>query len=195
MKKVYIIVLVILAVVILIGILGYLKSCRYERYFSKNPNLKISVDYLLNWKPSEYAGSRNSFYQLMFYEPPIKDNVLKAMMVITAYSEAKVAFEPKTLDGLAEDLIKRRAYFNSFKILSRKEKRYLGLDAIAIELSYNTMNMMDRIDARLAPYRERIVIFKKGGTFYVVRYAHFARDFNKYAKAFSHIVESLKFNK
>ena len=83
--------------------------------------------------------------------------------------------------------------YDSAKVLSKAEGKILGEDAFDIEFSSRSINSFDSIKAKIMPMKERAIIFKKGDKFYAIRYEDLAENFDKYDKAFDHIVKSVKF--
>lgn len=164
---------------------------KYEKYISKNSTVDFTLDYLHGWEPQEQIGSFNSFLQICFYEPVIKGKGLRAMMVVTIEDASKVAIMPKTIIGLQDDIIKKRMFFNSAKVLSKINRKVLGMNAIEMKLSYKTISDPVKI-GKLVFYKEEIIILERNGKFYTIRYGNFADEFDNYSKAFDHIVKSIK---
>ena len=173
--------------------LGCAGGFKYEKYSGKSPALDFTIDYIAGWEYHEQVGSFNSFVQVGFYEPVIKDKSLRAMIVVTVEDSSKVNFSPKTLDGMMSDLVRRRMLFNSTRILSKTRKDIRGEEAIDVEFSYRALANFESIKAKLVPMTERVVIFKRGDKFYTLRYADLAESFDKYSKAFTHIMKSIRF--
>ncbi|MFA5084880.1 MAG: hypothetical protein WC482_00770 [Candidatus Omnitrophota bacterium] len=177
----------------MLNFLGCAGGFKYEKYSGKSPGLDFTIDYISGWEHYEQIGSFNSFVQVGFYEPVVKDKSLRAMIVLTVEDSSKVNFLPKTIDGMLNDLVRRRMLFNSTRILSKTRKNICGEKAIDIEFSYRALADFESIKAKLVPMTERVVIFKRGEKFYTLRYADLADSFDKYSKAFTHIIKSMKF--
>lgn len=175
------------------GLFGCGGNIKYEKYSSKNPELNFTIDYISGWSHREQIGSYKSFVQVGFYEPITKDKKLLAMMVVTVEDSSKLGFSPKTLDGMLSDIIRKRMMFDSAKVLSKTAKQVCGERAIDIELSYKALDSFEGLNAKIVPMKERAVIFKKKDKFYTIRYVDLSGDFDKYSKAFGHIVKSIKF--
>jgi hypothetical protein len=77
------------------------------------------------------------------------------------------------------------------KVLSEGNPTVLGTDAVILELSYSALDLPESLKGKLVPTRERVVIFKRGDTFYYLRYENFAVDFDRYNAAFDHVIKSL----
>lgn len=176
-----------------LSLFGCSGNVQYERYASKNPQAGFTIDYISGWAAYEQLGSLNSFFQVVFCEPVIKGKSIRGTMVVTVINASKARFTPLTIDGMADDLIKKRTLFDSAKVLSETKYKLFDVDTRDINLSYRTMDMPRNPAGKLVPYRERIIIFRKGEKFYKIRYANFSEDFNTYAGAFDHFVKSMKF--
>jgi len=186
------IVLSIIGMVFMLNFYGCSGNIKYERYSGKNPGIDFSIDHISGWQVVERIGSFNSYIQVSFYEPVMKGKGLRAGMAVTIEDSGKVAVTPKTIEGMSADLIKRRMLFDSSKVLSKTERKVAGAEAIDIELSYKTSSDPARMGS-LVFYRESVIIFERDGKFYTMRYGDFADNFDKYSKAFDHIVKSIKF--
>jgi len=187
------IVLLIAGAIYMLNFFGCAGDSKYEVYSSKNSELNFTIDYIKGWDHREQIGSLKSFIQAVFYEPAIKDKKILAMIAVTVEDGSKVNFTPKNIDGMLSDLIKKRMLFDSAKILSKARKNVCGAEAFEIEFSYKTLDSFENIKAKLAPTKERVVIFERSGKFYTVRYTNLADNFDMYSNAFKHIVKSIKF--
>ena len=98
-----------------------------------------------------------------------------------------------TIEGVKEDLVKKRFYFKDPKLLSTSKIKLFGQEAIELIFSYRALDSFERRNAKFAATKERVVIFERNNKFYIVRYENIADDFDKYSKAFTHIVKSIKF--
>jgi hypothetical protein len=166
---------------------------KYERYSGQAAKAGFDVDYIPGWSADEQTGSLDSFFQVVFCEPAIERKGLRAMMVITVQDASKAQFTPSTIEGMAEDLIKKRMLFDSAKVLSKTKNRLSREDAIDIRMSYKTIDKPGKIGGKLVKYDERIIVLKKSEKFYKIRYGNFSKNYDKYAGAFDHFVKSIKF--
>ena len=182
----------IMGAIYMCSFFGCSDGIKYEKYTCDDANLNISVDYVLGWKHSKQVGSYGSFTQVVFYEPEMKNKSLKALMVITAEKGSKVAFKPLTLEGMENDILKKRGFFKGMKVASRSKMRILGAEAIELVLAYMASDKLYSIDAKLVPVKERIVIVKPGDIFYTIRYENTEKDFDTYNREFTHCFKSLK---
>ena len=173
--------------------LGCAGGFKYEKYSGKGPELDFTIDYISGWEYHEQVGSFNSFFQVGFYEPVIKGKSLRAMIVVTVEDSSKVNFSPKTLDGMLSDVVRRRMLFNSTRILSKTRDNICGEEAVDITFSYRALADFESIKAKLVPMTERVVMFRRGEKFYTLRYADLAESFDKYSRAFNHIIKSVRF--
>jgi hypothetical protein len=183
----------ILGVISMLSFFGCSGGFKYEKYVSKNPELNFFIDHITGWSAHEQIGSFNSFSQVGFYEPVMSGKSLRAMMIVTVMDKSRLGFAPGTLDVMLGDLIKKRMLFNSTKVVSKTSMTLSGQAAYRIEFSYRGLDSFENRQAKLVPMKERVVIFERNGKFYSVRYENLADDFNKYSRAFDHIVRSIKF--
>jgi hypothetical protein len=83
--------------------------------------------------------------------------------------------------------------FNSTRILSKTRDNICGEEAVDITFSYRALADFENIKAKLVPMTERVVMFRRGEKFYTLRYADLSESFDKYSKAFNHIIKSVRF--
>ncbi|HTY44635.1 MAG TPA: hypothetical protein VMD52_01420 [Patescibacteria group bacterium] len=188
----------ILKVFLIIGMVGIAGCCqnfKFERYVSKTPGLDITLDYISGWKVYEQQGSFDTFKQIVFSEPIRKDKALRASMVLTAEKGSKAAFNPKTIEAAYADLVNKRKSFKDMKVLSESRIKVLGAEALECRLSYGALDSPESLNAKLVPTDERVVVFKREDTFYFLRYENFSSEFDRYNKAFDHIIKTLKIKK
>jgi len=178
---------------LMVDINGCSPSFKYDRYAGKNPALNFTIEYLSGWLHDEQTGAHNSFSQVVFVEPEGKDKIFKPMIVATVRDSSKIEIEPKTVANFAKDLLSKRMKFKECSVIYEKNTTICGEGAVDIELSYQTIDKLDSVDAKLVPFKERVIIFEKSGKFYILRYQGRAKDFDKYSGAFTHIVKSLEF--
>ena len=183
----------LLGVMCMINTYGCAEGFKYERYSGNDPELNFTLDYISGWLHSEQTGSKNSFYQVVFYEPAGKDQLSMVSMTVTVEKSQNLEINPLTLDTKAEDILSRRLKFKDAQIVSKDKKNILGLPAWDIKLSYQTLNKPYSINAKLLPVMERIIIFKRKDKFYTLRYENKVEEFDKFSKAFDRLVNSLKF--
>jgi len=166
---------------------------KYERYVSNDPEFDVIVDYIAGWGHSEQKGSYDSFTQVVFTGPRNKIKGPVAIMVVTVEKSGKVSFSPLNVEGLAEDLVNKRLKHKDAQLISKTEAHIAGIEAKDILLSYRTLDKIDALDAKLVPMKESAVVFQKGDKFYTLRYVSMEKNFPVFEKAFSHMVDSLKF--
>lgn len=152
----------------------------------------LSMDYISGWAHDVQYGSHGSFVQVVFIEPKAKDKTYVGLMVVTAKDKSSVKLNPPTIEGIKDDLVKKRFYFKEPKLLSTSKTKYLGQEAVEVELSYVALDNFNRRNAQFIPIKERVIIFGRNDKFYIIRYENLADDFNKYNNAFTHIVKSIK---
>ena len=200
MKKTFmlicIVVLIIAGVIVMgrgRGIADEIKDFQFETYTSKDPYLNISLEYLAGWQPRETRGSYGSYAEVQFLEPQRQDKHFAASMVALAQKASEAKFSPLTLEGMVDDFIAKRLKLKDAQLLSSSPTEILDLEATKIILSYQVLDKFDQLDAKFVPATERIVAFKKGDTFYTLRYINTTDEFDKFDAAFTHCLQSLRF--
>ncbi len=165
----------------------------YQHYSSKDTQLNITMDYPQGWSFAEERGVYGSYAQVVFLEPVKKGKPLRGMIVVTVKDESKFEIKPLTLTMFGEDLLKKRLVFKDAVKISENYLKFLGFDAKAVELSYSLPDNLKLVNVKYVPVLERIVFFKKGNQFYILRYVNESQDFRGKEKAFNHCVNTLKF--
>jgi hypothetical protein len=182
----------LIGVIYMFNSYGCAESFKYEQYTSQDSEINVSVDYISGWIYREQRGANDSFAQVVFCVPKKDDVISKAGIIITVEKSSKVRFQPLTIDAMVEDLIARRLKFKDSTVLSKSKTKIIGIDAREIILTYKTLEDMLLVTSKLVPMQERIFIFFKDDKFYTLRYENIETDFDKYDKAFTHIIHSLK---
>ena len=191
LKKVFVYLLI--GVIYMFSYYGCSSGLKYERYSSKDSKINITLDYVSGWLYSEHRGSQGSYAQVLFYEPTRKNKDFKAGMVVTVKDSSKIEVNPLSVEAVADDLLAKRLKLKDAKVLLKSKIRFFKTDAINVELSYKTLDKLYSVNAELIPVRERIVIFKRGDKFYFLRYENTDDEFDKFSKAFNHIIKTLRF--
>ena len=181
-----------IGVIIMFNLLGCFVGEKYQKYSSIDPAINIVTDYPLAWKFSETKGSYNSYSQVVFF-PVGKENSGRTVMAITVRDSSKIEISPLTLAAFAEDILAKRKQYKDFIVLSKKKISLLGREAISMELSYKSLENLLKRDAKVVPFLEKIVVFKKGNAYYTLRYEDPSENFPKFSRAFEHLVKSLRF--
>jgi hypothetical protein len=174
----------------MVGSFGCSKAVKYERYSSKDIEINMAMDYISGWLFSESRGAENSYAQVIFYEPQRKDKNIKAGIVVTVRDSSKLNLDPLSVDSFVDDLLSRRGKLKDMKLLSRSKSTVLGSEAVSVLLSYKTIDMLNNINAKLVPVKEKVVVFKNNNKFYTIRYQNMEKEFNVFNKAFSHILKT-----
>lgn len=174
------------------SIFGCSNRLKFERYSSKDPELNLAMDFVSGWLYSEHRGEKSSYAGVVFYENK-KGDVPKALIGLTVRTESKVKLEPKTTEAFAEDIISKRRKFKEMELLSKSYGKFSGIDAVNIIMSYKISDKLYGANAKLISAKERVVVLKKNDKFYTIRYENTAKEFNKFDKAFSHILDSIDF--
>jgi hypothetical protein len=185
---------------LLIGVICMLNSygCtggdKYKLYSSKDQELNITIDYISNWVYQEDKDIGSGYASVLFFDSG-EDKNFKARISVTARIAAKIESKPKTLEEMVADLTTRRLKFKDAKLLSMNKIKLLGLEAKEILLSYKVMDKLYSVGAKLILAKEKVVVFKKGDKFWVLSYVDTEQGFDKFSKAFDHMVKTLKFKK
>jgi hypothetical protein len=166
---------------------------KFEKYSSRDPELNVEMDYFSGWVFSESRGAYDSYAQAIFLEPVKKGKLLRASMVLTMMKESKVNFKPLTLEGFLEDWMKKWGTRNNVKIFSQEKSRICDLDAYVVKLTYEELANPESAKANFIPMQERVVLFKRNGQYYMLRYVNVFKDFRFFDGPFSHCTRSLKF--
>jgi len=185
--------LIIIGAITMFNLFGCSSNVKYEKYSSKDPEINIAMDYISGWLYSEHRGSYNSYAQVLFYETGNKDKAFKAGVSVNVRNESKIDTGLATIEAMADDLKSKRTKLNDFSLITNVNSNVAGEKAIAMEFTYKTLDKIYDVNAKLIPVKEKVVIFKKGGKFYTIRYENTKEDFDKLNKAFSHMIKSIKF--
>ena len=180
-------------IICLINLYGCSDKLKYEKYSSKSINLNLSLDYIAGWLYSEQIGANDNFPQVVFYKPSKKDAISLAGIIVTVDKSTKIQLPAQTIEAVAVDLLSKRQRFKDAKILLKLKRKFLGLPAWDIKLSYKTLDKTYSAEAKLIAVIERIIIFKREDKFYTLRYENRAEEFDQFSGAFSRIINSLRF--
>jgi hypothetical protein len=201
MKR-FIILSVIIIVVLVIGVIAMvvysdLSRLRYVRYVAKDNLIDLTFEYPDIWAVFERRGSYGSFIQAQILEaltPEQKVNKPQACsMVITIYPAEKAEFSPKTTQGLAEDIRKKRLALKGSKLLSSSKINIVSIDATDDKFSYEIFKIPLQAHTKPIPIVERVICFQNGSNFYVVRMEEGAETFDEYDEIFERILKSIQF--
>jgi len=165
---------------------------KYDNYVSKDQELSLAMDYPLGWFFGESRGSSGKYAEVSFYGPKGKDKKPVAYIAVTVIAFARAEFEPKTAQGLAEDLIQKRLLLPQAKLLSKSVVKLLDTEAISISLSYQSLDNLYKVNPNFIPTEEKILVFYKNDKFYIMKYSNIAEDFKNLEPAFDHCVQSLR---
>lgn len=165
---------------------------KFEKYSSKDPLINITMDYISGWQNDEVRGSYNSYAQVMFFPFKKGEKGPRTIITVTVRDISKVEFNPLTAEAAVGDLLAKRMQFKKSRVLSKSKMKLLNTEAIAIELSYLTLENLLSVNSKLIPVKEKVIIFKKNNNFYFLRYENSAEGFDKYSSAFMHMVKTIK---
>ncbi|OGX23775.1 MAG: hypothetical protein A3J51_00695 [Omnitrophica WOR_2 bacterium RIFCSPHIGHO2_02_FULL_45_21] len=184
--------LLLLGVIAMTNNHGYAGDFNYTRYESRDPELNISIDYLEGWICKEQRGPENKFVNILFFENR-KDKDYKAFISVTVENLSAIAIKPLTIEALADDLITKRAKFKDAKLLSKAKKEILGLEVQDITMSYQALDKLHSLDAKVILVKEGMIIFIRDNKFYTIQYQNRESEFDRFSQAFSHIIETMRF--
>jgi hypothetical protein len=176
----------LIGVMVMASFWGCSERLKYTYFVSADPQLNIVAEYPQGWLERLQKGA--DYAQALFLEPKRQDKIFKAGMVVTRKEVGVFA-----LEAARDDLLKKRMQFKEARLLSQKAKRVLGLAAEEMLLSYQTLDQIsNRATAKLIAVKERITIFKKGASCYIVRYQNTAEEFKQFEGAYLHLLRTLK---
>ncbi len=171
----------------LLGCSGF----KFEKYSGKDPELNVELEYVSGWQHAEDRGAHNSYVQAMFY-PAGKVKPPQPLMAV-------IKIIPKDnssgLDNAVNDLVSRRLKFKDGKVLSRSKVKLLGVEAAAVEFSYQSLENILKVNSPLVFYKEKDILFKKDGNIYSLMYKHAADKYYEFSPAFDRLVKTLKLKK
>lgn len=162
----------------------------FQKYSSTDEELNLTMDYISDWEYREQRGSYDSYAQVQFYGAQ-KDGIAPSI-IVTMKRTSKVSFEPLTIGGMADDLIKKRMLFKDAQVVSKSDAELLGDPAVDLTLSYKQLNKLHSIDSNHVSVQERVFILKKDDRFYTVRYINSQKEFGIYEEAFLHCIGTLR---
>jgi len=183
---------IIIGAISMFNLFGCSSDMKYEKYSSKDSEINISMDYIPGWLYSEHRGSYNSYAQVLFYEKGDEKKSFKAAISVNVKDASKLKEPPAAIEAMADDLKSKRMKFKDFILVSEASSKILGENAIIMDFSYKTLDKLYDATAKAIPVNEKVVIFKKGGKLYTIRYENTAEDFKKFEKSFKHMLSSLK---
>jgi len=163
---------------------------QYDKYSSKDSHINAEMDYISGWRFVEARGSYNSYAMVQFIGEIKGDFAPSFKLKVTESS--KVSFEPSTIESMADDLENKRMQFADAEVISRKNRKFLGLPAIDIILNYKKPDKLRNFEAKLVLFKERVLLFKKDERFYALNYVNPEIEFKTYQKAFGHCLQSFK---
>jgi len=161
---------------------GVCNNSNYEQYSSKDTELNITMNYISDWRYSEHRGSYGSYAQVQFYK--VTQDAIAPSFVVTVERSSKVKFTPLTIEGLADDLVKKRMLIKDSTLVSKNETELLGLPALDLTLTYKKPDKLNSVNPKLLPFQERIFIVQKDDKFYTLRYINLQQEFGIFEEAF-----------
>jgi len=178
---------------IMLNIFGC-SGVKFNKYISKDSQINLSMDYISGWQYNETRGSLNSYAQVMFFQFKKGQKSSRAIMELTVKDASRMQPAALSLDAAAGDLLEKRMKFKDAKLLSKSTMRLLNTDAIAMELSYLTLENLLNVKSKLISIKEKIIIFQLKNNFYFLRYENSGKEFDKYNSAFMHMVKTAALN-
>jgi len=169
---------------------GSCDDSKYNEYSSEDPELNITMDYISGWLFKEHRGSYGSYAQVQFIGA-LKDGIAPSV-IVTVRHNSKVSFEPLDIEGLADDLIKKRMLFEDAQVILRSDIELLGGPAIDLTLTYKQLDQLHNIDAKIISFQERVVIAHKDDRFYTLRYINPQKEYAAFEEAFLHSISTFQ---
>lgn len=160
----------------------------FEKYVSKDPLLHVAMDKISGWSATESRGSNSSFAQVTFLSGSAGD---RAIIALVSRPRAKAG--AADAQGVVEDFVARRMKFADAKLISRSKGSMAGLSAEIVEVSYSMPASLKDPSAGLVLQREKAVIAEGKDSCYFLRYQNASNDFDRYSRAFDHIVKTVVF--
>jgi hypothetical protein len=182
-----------IGVISMLSFSGCSDTLKYEKYSSKDPEINITMDYISGWLYRETRGAKGSYAQVIFLEPQRQGKDFKAAIAVIAESSPKV--DKSGLSSFVDNLLLKRSKLKDMKLLSKDNSLLCAAEAISVELSYQTLDKLYSVDAKLIPVKEKIIILGKDGKFYTLRYINTDVEYAKFNKAFGHVVKTIQFKK
>jgi len=177
--------------VLMAGLCGC-SGLKFEKYSSKDPELKFTLEHISGWKVVEERGAYNSYAQVMFY-PLSNIGMSQAMMLVLLEKAPKSLVGSAALKKAEDDFIAKRMQFKESKVLSRSKISFLGKEATVIEMSYKSLENILKVNSKLIAFKEKVLIFQKNESFYFLIYQNSFEDFERFHSGFTHLVKTLRF--
>lgn len=184
-----------IGVIFMSNILGCNNRFKYLQYASKDPLLNISLDYISGWSYREHRGDAKNYDAGVIFIEDKKGRVLKAFISAYVQQSSNTGLTPPTLEAMADDVVTKRLKLEGTKVLRKSKIKLLGEEAREILFASKALDKIYSVDAKFIPIKERLVIAKKADKFYVIRYQNREEEFDRYDKAFTHIMHSLRLKK
>ena len=179
---------VLMMLIFLTGIMGCGSSFRYDKYFSKDALLNVSMDQLSGWAPRETRGAGISYIQVSFIPPAdFRDAIISLTIKDTAHVGGKA-----DLEIVANDLLAKRKQFAAFNLAERETGFLLKQPAVIFDMAYK-MPLSYEYNKSLVLVREKILIARVKDHFYFFRYQNVFDQFSQFVPAFDHMATSLRF--
>lgn len=175
------------AVLILSGCGG--GEFKYAKYINRSPEIGISVDYLDGWKSSEYKEANKKYPTVSFL--PLKEKGPLYILVDIMKTE-NLGISPVTLDAVAKDTIAKRSKFPEAKLLSKEKIRLLGTEGKDIQMSFEMTENLHTLNSKSIATKARMIVLRKNDAFYVLKLIARQEDFEKYNRAFNHIIRTFR---
>jgi hypothetical protein len=180
--------------------IGLLSGCsggfKYDKYVTKDPMLGLRVEYLKGWLHGESRGSKESYAEVFFGEPPKdKSASFKPFMSIVARNASSVGIAKKDLSGVADAVISDNIKIHRASEIpgSKTAIKLPAGDAIESTFNFDTFDRIYTVGNKKIKVTEKQVVLLKGSKVYILSYRNKQEDFDKYSKAFRHFVKSVRF--
>jgi hypothetical protein len=195
-QKFLTLIIILLGVIVMTGFYN-LEELKYVRYAPKDDLVDLTFEYPQGWRVFERRGAYGSFIQVQVLESLPESSQGKERVcniVLTIYPKSQVGFAPLTVQGLADDIQKKRLALKGSKLLSSISTTVNGLEATDQQFSYETYKVPLQANAQPIPIIERAVCFQKGDNFYTVRLEEIVDSFADYNKVLAKMLGSIEFS-
>jgi len=168
---------------------GVCNNANYEQYSSEDAELNLTMDYPIGWRHSEHRGSYGSYAQVQF-SGEVQNNIAPSF-IVKVNNSSKVKVVPPTVEGLMDDLIKKRMLFEDAQVIFKSETELLGLPAIDLIMTYKQPVQLHSTEFNLISFQERVIIIQKDDRFFTLRYINPQQEFKTFEEAFLHCIGTL----
>lgn len=193
----YFFIVVAIGVIAMLNFIGCGKGeFEFVKYSSRTPSINITMDYLKGWTWLEHTYKEKNYSAVIFIQlADNKQGVFRGNMEADVFDATKLEVKPQTLEAFTEDIIAKRLKYSESKLLKKSRLKLLGTQAIDIEISFKILEKLHAAGAKRIPVKTRMVIFQKADRIYLLKLMVREEDYDRYNRAFDHIIKSLRIKK